>query len=126
MNKTLLVATAGAQSGSSVLSVAYSADAYWLSGWYMYLFDQDTDTILLDISRTPQEVEVEIGQKLYVHATTTKLRIDWHPDRSMGDYLIEGSAGVVFTNIPSSSNFVTGNLEFYITGRNASVIFSYK
>ena len=112
------------QNSSPTLTVAYSESTWWPSGWYFGLYDQETGMALIgdaDINRIPQEVEVALGQKLYIKATPSS----WgNPDRVIGSYSIENSTGVTFTNIPDGV-MTYGNLEFYITETNASFTFDY-
>ena len=109
------------QKTSPTLTVAYSESAYLPSGYRFVLYDQDTGKALIeDINRIPQEVEVALGQKLYIKAT-------WRsgaPDAVLGIYDIENSTGVTFTIIPDIMTPDT-YLEFYTTEPNASFTFAY-
>lgn len=114
------------QNTSPTLTVAYSESAYWPSGHYFTLKDQDTGSILIastDFSCTPQKIAVTLGQKLYIEHSEYSGPIG-HPDRVMGIYNIENSAGVTFTVIPDIMTPDT-NLEFYTTEPNASFTFTY-
>lgn len=108
------------QYGSPTLTVAYSESVWWPTGHFLYLYDQNTEEQLIRISREPQQVEVALGQELYIKATSSS--IGGTPDRVDGAFTIESSTGVTFTNIPSRRG---SNLEFYITGVNASFTFIY-
>ena len=107
------------QNTSPTLTVAYSESVWWPTGHFLYLYDQDTGEQLIRISREPQQVEVALGQKLYINATPSSIGT---PDRVSGEFSIESSTGVTFTNIPS---YEGSNLEFYTTEPNASFIFIY-
>lgn len=120
LNKEILLS--GMPGNKATLTVAYSESAWWPSGYYFGLYDQDTGAVLipdLEINRIPQKVEVTLGQKLYIKATPSSIG---YPDRVDGAFTIESSTGVTFTNIPSERG---SNLEFYITGVNASFTFTY-
>lgn len=107
------------QYGSPTLTVAYSESAWWPAGHLLYLYDQNTGEQLIEIGRRPKQVEVALGQKLYIKATLSSIG---YPDRVDGAFTIESSTGMTFTNIPSERG---SNLEFYITGVNASFTFIY-
>ena len=107
------------QYGSPTLTVAYSESAWWPTGHVLYLYDQNTGEQLIEIGRRPKQVEVTLGQKLYIKATPSSIGT---PDRVDGAFTIESSTGAAFTNIPSRKG---SNLEFYITGVNASFTFIY-
>lgn len=109
------------QNSSPTLTVAYSESAWWPTGHFLYLYDQDTGEQLIRISREPQQVEVALGQKLYIKATPSSIGT---PDRVLGIYHIENSIGVTFTNIPDIMTPDT-DLEFYTTEPNASFTFAY-
>ena len=103
------------QYGSPTLTVAYSESAYWPAGHFMYLYDQNTGEQLIEIGRRPKQVEVTLGQKLYIKATPSSIGV---PDPVVGAFTIESSTGVTFT-------YTGSTLGFYITGVNASFTFIY-
>lgn len=117
LNKEILLN--GTSGNKATLTVAYSESAWWPSGHFLDLYDQSTGEQLIQISREPQQVKVALGQELYIKATASSIG---HPDRVDGAFTIESSTGVTFTNIPSERG---SNLEFYITGVNASFTFTY-
>lgn len=104
------------QDSSSTLTVAYSESAWWPSGYYFGLYDQNTGEQLIEIGGRPKQVEVTLGQKLYIKATRSSIGI---PDPVDGVFTIESSTGVTFTSRGGSY------LKFYITGVNASFTFIY-
>ena len=81
----------------------------------MYLYDQNTGEQLIEIGRRPKQVEVTLGQKLYIKATPSSIGV---PDPVVGAFTIESSTGVTFT-------YTGSTLGFYITGVNASFTFIY-